>query len=152
MSADIGRFVSTLRKEGLGAARRLFIQYEDAVVKAMDEEDINDIIIQNKLDTNKIADGYHTFKELYDHRIALFVALAKKSIPRAWKSKKHSDGTMWDGWFIAGINFEKGEQITYHLPIEHWDDLPTSHVLELEEAPEFDGHTSVDVLERLKEL
>jgi hypothetical protein len=26
-------------------------------------------------DRNDISDGYHTFKELYDHRVKLFVAL-----------------------------------------------------------------------------
>ena len=62
-----------------------------------------------------VSDGYHTFKELYDHRIALFVALITALMQQeyhpanktCWKSKKHSDGTMLDGWFIAGIGLEK---------------------------------------------
>lgn len=111
------------------------------------------------LDTNLISDGYHTFGELYDHRISLFIALCSV-IPygkytdhiRVWKSKKHSDGSMYDGWFIMGINEEKGNQISYHLPISKWDECNDPCIVELEFAPEFDGHTSNDVLERLKQL
>ena len=107
------------------------------------------------LDTNKISDGYHTFGELYDHRIALFILLcnvlyADDDCPYVvWKSKKHSDGSEWDGWFIAGINEKKGEQITYHLPVDKWD-LLLVHIKQ--KAPKWDGHTSDDVLERLLKL
>jgi hypothetical protein len=93
-----------------------------------------------------ISDGYHTFDELYEHRHVLFMNLCG-IVDNAWKSKKHSDGSMWDGWFIAGINIEKGKQITYHIPIRLWNDF---RVRELEFAPEWDGHTSDDVIERLK--
>ena len=62
-----------------------------------------------------VSDGYHTFKELYEHRVVLFVALITALTQQeyhpsnkiCWKSKKHSDGTMYDGWFIAGIGLEK---------------------------------------------
>lgn len=158
--ADIGKFVSTLRKEGFGAARRLFIQYEDAVIRELDEEDINDIIKENQLDTNKISDGYHTFGELYGHRIQLFITLVNTLVKNTqnngegvgdfcWKSRKHSDGSEWEGWFIAGIFKEKGKQITYHLPVEVWDELMC---IEMLKAPEYDGHSPTDVLERLKKL
>lgn len=126
----------------------------DNILSLQDEESVNALIQDNELDTNKISDGYHTFKELYDHRIQLFIALLNRIDPEhfgddAWKSKKHSDGTSWDGWFIAGLFKEKGQQITYHLPIEKWDEL---RVPELPQAPEFDGHTPADVIERLKNL
>lgn len=107
-------------------------------------------------ETEDISDGYHTFKELYSHRIELFIALCNTmdrhrdvSTPPIWKSKKHSDGSSWEGWFICGIGKDKGKQITYHLPLEKWDDL---HVDVLDQAPEFDGHTPADVLERLKSI
>jgi hypothetical protein len=93
------------------------------------------------------CDGYHTFNELYDHRIALFICLLKQNISRAWRSRKHSDGTSFDGWFIAGLNKNKGEQITYHLPEDKWKEL--FMIETLEKAPEFDNHTSDDVLRRL---
>lgn len=108
-----------------------------------------------RIDTNDISDGYHTFGELYEHRIELFIALCRV-IPceerecSVWRSKKHSDGIEWDGWFLLGINKTPGQQITYHLPISKWDQC--SFVDELDQAPAWDGHTSQDVLDRLKEL
>lgn len=115
---------------------------------------------------NCTCDGYHTFDELYEHRITLFIAFCKElaanrireaiqggmvRYAKVWRSKLHSDGTMFDGgWFILGIGKDKGDQITYHLPIAKWDE---THFAEtLIKAPEFDGHTSEDVLERLKRL
>lgn len=66
-----------------------------------------------------------------------------------WKAKKHADGTMWDGWFIAGIGTEPGETLTYHLPIEEWDNM---RFPEVGHSPEWDGHTSNDVLSLLSKL
>lgn len=112
------------------------------------------------------CDGYHTFEELYDHRIALWIKLARcfnamheglKIIERnpekenpVWRSKRHSDGELAFGgeWFLLGINREKGIQMTYHLPIKEWEN--TNFAATLNQAPEFDGHTSDDVLERLR--
>lgn len=101
-----------------------------------------------------VSDGYHTFDELYAHRVSLFLGLCAEVDARAatgyvWRSKKHSDGTMFDGWFVMGICTEPGEQITYHLPIERWPDTEWLGT-ERPTAPAFDGHTSDDVLERLK--
>ena len=112
-----------------------------------------------------ISDGYHTFDELYDHRLTLFITLcqflvnynklidegkyvAYKRIP--WRSKLHADGSEYKGWFVMGINKEPGMQVTYHLPLERWKD--TDFVETLDKAPEFDGHSHKDVLERLKIL
>ena len=105
------------------------------------------------------CDGYHTWDELYEHRIRLWLALCRYFIQgkasydsrNVWISKLHSDGTSLDGWFIMGIAKEMGNQITYHLPLSYWDEcVKTAEVLE--KAPEFDGHTTDDVLERLKNL
>lgn len=103
-----------------------------------------------------VSDGYHTFKELYDHRITLFIALCKSLrqpyAPDIWRSKYHSDGELAFGgaWFVLGVLKEKGKQITYHLPIDHWEE--TNFAETLDKAPDWDGHTSGDVLERLKSL
>ena len=104
------------------------------------------------VDTGQISDGYHTFNDLYAHRRALFIALCHcllGSGVHVWKSHRHSDGTGYDGWFIAGIGWQPGEQITYHLPNNDW---PALHIPELEIAPPFDGHTADDVLQRLQKL
>lgn len=111
------------------------------------------------LDTNLISDGYHTFGELYEHRIQLWIALCKAEhlvkyyenyANPVWRSLSHSDGSSLDGWFILGINNSRTGQITYHLPISKWDECSFAETLD--KAPEFDGHTSADVLERLKSL
>lgn len=49
----------------------------------------------------------------------------------------------------CGYIQEKGDQITYHLPIDKWDKL---RVEELKAAPPYDGHTSDDVIERIYKL
>ena len=100
-------------------------------------------------DMSKVSDGYHTFEELYDHRITLFIALARAlRTHKVWRSKLHSDGSSYAGWFILGINDKPGKQITYHLPLSRWDE--TDFAFTVDRAPEFDGHTAEDVLKRLK--
>ena len=109
------------------------------------------------------CDGYHTFDELYDHRIELWIALCKMqetvcnqcddvNLHPVWRSKRHSDGELAFGgkWFLLGMERRKGAQITYHLPISRWDDCSFANTID--KAPEFDGHTSDDVLKRIKVL
>jgi len=108
-----------------------------------------------------VSDGFHTFDELYEHRIILFIALCRKisePLPdsyseegiEVWRSRFHSDGSSYEGWFILGINKELGQQISYHLPLSKWEE--TDFAETLDKAPEWDGHTANDVLERLKTL
>lgn len=101
----------------------------------------------------EVSDGYHTFDELYDHRITLYIALCKvlkENGMNVWRSTLHSDLTQFDGWFILGINDKPGKQITYHIPMERWEE--TNFAWSIGHAPIFDGHTSEDVLKRLKEI
>lgn len=102
----------------------------------------------------EVSDGFHTFDELYDHRIALYIAvfmlLRLHTNAHVWRSKLHCDGTSFEGWFILGIGEKKGEQITYHLPLERWDE--TAFAITFDHAPEWDGHTPEDVLNRIKNL
>jgi hypothetical protein len=100
----------------------------------------------------KISDGYHTCVELYGHRNTLYIALCKaiRKSNEIWKSKQHSDGTRSDGFFILGIKTEQNEQITYHLPLSYWQECEFATTLAT--APTYDGHSSNDVLERLKKL
>lgn len=95
-----------------------------------------------------ISDGYHTFHELYNQRAILFATICNSYHGLAWKSKKHHDGTMFDGgYFIVGILTPQG-QYTYHYKMEYWDKFKVNI---LEYAPEWDGHTDKDV-ERLLSL
>lgn len=98
------------------------------------------------------SDGWHTFNELYEHRTILFASLCNyvqatnaEGEDLAFKSLLHSDGTMYDGMFIAGLNTRCG-WVTYHCEAEFWNyfDVP-----ELERAPEWDGATPDDGLRRL---
>lgn len=99
----------------------------------------------------EISDGYHTFNELYEHRIVLWIALCKCYKERVWRSKLHSDGSGYEGYFVLGMNKEKGQQITYHLPLSKWKE--TNFAETLQNAPEYDGHKSkTDVLARIKNL
>ena len=92
------------------------------------------------------SDGYHTFDELYYHRTALFACLvALQPRQMAFKSWKHSDGTMYDGMFIAGI-YTSGGWCTYHCEAKWW---PLFDCHEQEFAPEWDGHTPSDAIHRL---
>lgn len=97
-------------------------------------------------------------QDLYDHRNNLFIALCKTIYDgstmldpiRSYRSKKHSDGSKIEkGWFILGLWINKNQNITYHLPIKHWKEC--SFCVTLPKG-EWDGHTSKDVLERLKKI
>lgn len=98
----------------------------------------------------EISDGYHTFNELYEHRHALFFALLTSNVGTlpVWMSKLHSDGTGMEGWFIAGIDMPYGTA-TYHIPMRLWDTYASAGIDVLERAPNWDGHTSSDVVKRL---
>jgi hypothetical protein len=102
-------------------------------------------------DIGKVSDGYHTFDELYDHRAKLFSVIVNTYDYLSWKSRKHSDGTMFDPdpvdgeYFIVGIETPNGHA-TYHYTMKYWDlfQCPEIHY-----APEYDGHTSNDAIERV---
>lgn len=128
------------------------------------EDNKKDIFIEGD-DKMQISDGSHTFDELYQHRYTLYMALARLlkrqenaigHIPPGesfvWRSKNHSDGELafGGGWFVLGIGKDKGRQITYHLPMDRWEECDFAEPLD--RAPEWDGHSSADVLERIKTL
>ena len=99
--------------------------------------------------TGETSDGYHTFNELYHHRAVLFSVIVKAFPDHAWKSRKHHDGSMYDGMFIVGIETPDG-QATYHYDIEpYWDMFECK---ELEYAPEWDGHTPAQAIARIGKL
>lgn len=87
------------------------------------------------------SDGYHTFDELYHHRMILFSVICSANREKSWKSWKHSGGDMFEDYFIVGIDTPAG-QYSYHYHKDNWDyfDVP-----ELDFAPEWDGHQPKDV-------
>lgn len=99
--------------------------------------------------TGATSDGYHTFDELYHHRAVLFSVIVAMFRWLSWKSLHHHDGTMYDGMFIVGIDTPAGPA-TYHYDVEpYWDMFPCRV---LDRAPEWDGHTPDDAIERIGTL
>lgn len=98
-----------------------------------------------KCNEDLISDGYHTFEELYYHRCVLFACICNNN-DKAWKSLKHDDGTMYENYFIVGIQTETGT-CSYHYKIEFWDMFKCK---EIEYAPIYDGYTPSESLRRLK--
>lgn len=115
------------------------------------------LAVEKTWDRSKMSDWYHTFWELYDHRIALYIALCRYAYflweELDWvsnkpvvRSHKHDDWTSMPWWFI--LQFESDVwQISYHLPEKYWDKCSFAETKEL--ANKWDGHTSEDVLDRL---
>lgn len=89
----------------------------------------------------QISDGYHTFEELYYHRMMLFAVICNQNKDRAWKSMKHHDGTMYEDYFIVGITTDEGDY-SYHYHMAHWYHF---NVKEVSFAPEWDGHKPEDI-------
>ena len=96
----------------------------------------NKMVVEGDLE---VTDTYHSFDELYGHRIMLFIALMKSHKDISWKSRLHNDGTSIEDWFIAGMKLPDGD-ITYHIPDRFWNLI--DDIEHKEKAPEWDGHTS----------
>lgn len=144
----------------------------------MNQEKFNEVQEQiNKLTSSQkesLSDGFHSFQELYEFRkmyhAVLFNEWAnQKSINPSWasednkyqpiytykydvhKSWKHHDGELCfgGGWFIVVAILPSG-QISNHYEAKEWDlfKVPIAKKAKYE----FDGHTSADVIVRLKSL
>jgi len=104
--------------------------------------------------TKQLSDTYHTFGDLYNHRMALNLALVKALVQlqpdgiEVYKSRLHSDGTMFEDMFIVVIDSPHG-QISYHYDNPEWDKFS---IPEVDQAKEFDGHTPKDCIDRLMDL
>lgn len=149
-----------MKKRLVDADKIIEILYNSTFNSEEDYDMVIDVIDDAETETLTVngstSDGYHTFDELYEHRHRLFIALLHLQAvldwktwdePSPWKSKKHSDGSEMEWWFLAWTKNLDWEMITYHLPVLLWDDVA---IRELSLAPEWDWHTSADVLERLK--
>jgi hypothetical protein len=108
-------------------------------------------------DTGEISDGYHTFNELYEFRMLYnaewFNELARRhneygNGPYPVKSTRHGDGELCfgGGWFVVSVDLPSG-QVTNHYQMKDW---PLFQIDEVEKAPEWDGHSSQDVVKRLR--
>lgn len=133
------------------------ILYQSMYLTAIDEclpdgecgfDVLADLIEPNPV-TGDTSDGFHTFDELYHHRAVLFSFIVTCFPGASWKSRRHRDGTMYDGMFIVGIETPYG-QATYHYDLDpYWDMFRCE---ELDRAPEWDGHTPDQAIERIERL
>lgn len=106
---------------------------------------INSLIADYKKDgwsCDGVSDKWHTFEELYYHRMILFLMVQQAHKEVSWKSKQHHDGTMFDGSFIVGVETPMG-QYSYHYDLQYWDLF--EDIKELDYAPEYDGHKPEDI-------
>lgn len=119
-----------------------------------------DLSLENnilKIDTKEsmieVSDGYHTFNELYDHRVGLFLlvmSLIKKHNKniRVWYANSEEAD-----WYIAGIDFENGKKtVSYHIPANTKKYLEKINAEYLSELPPFDGCDSNCNLKRIYEI
>ena len=119
------------------------------------EDILKEIGLHHFVDVQDLSDGRHSFADLYEHRSVLFLCLISSLFEPGFnpkykirKSKLHFDGTSFEGYFIVMVtNVALGEQISYHLETKKYWDL--CDFQEVEFAPEWDGHTSDDVVTRL---
>lgn len=104
---------------------------------------------------NKLNEQEEIIQELYDFRLIynalLFNEWSKHDTIEVYKSKKHSDGELcFDGeWFVVVAILPDG-QITNHYHIKYWDYFQIKEYPQVKD--EFDGHTPIDVLNRLKSM
>jgi len=122
---------------------------ENKDIQCFNVDNLNYIISTSKdeIDISLISDGYHTFDELYYHRMILFAVICKQNKEKAWKSKLHSDGTMFPNYFIVGIDTPDG-QYSYHYHEQYWNYF--NDIIEMLTAPPWDGHVSNNVNRLLK--
>lgn len=130
---------------------------EGSLVPEYEANRVSELIDAMPSTIGQISDGYHTFDELYEHRYELWLALCRVSSQFSnrdvWRCVYNADGSSYEGYFLLGIDLI-GElprkQLSYHLPMKYWNacDFAFTHA-----SPyTYDGHTSADVLERLRSL
>lgn len=113
-----------------------------------------------------ISDGYHTFDDLYNHRMILTAAVCTllklennwertsetSLIGRCYRSWQHhpDDAPIFDGMFIVVIELPRVGQISYHYNAEHWDKFSMCETVQ--HAPKWDGHTAEDTITRIEDF
>lgn len=93
-------------------------------------------------ETGSVSDGYHTFDELYEHRVLLWINLCQMLEAGTYVVEDH-----FEGWFLLGLETRFG-QVSYHCPNKYLDlvkKFPRKQV-------EWDGHTPNDVIKRLYKM
>lgn len=122
------------------------LSHIDRDMKALIEAQQKLSEIEEQRESGELSDGYHTFNELYEHRHRLWILICHTWRNLSFKTWLNSDKEKMEGWFILGLNHPELGQISYHLPARLWADCKVGSVAY---NAHYDGHSSVDVLERL---
>lgn len=102
-----------------------------------------------KVNKDDVSDGYHTFRELYMHRMALTLCMLQDTSRfLSHKSLRHHplDQPCFDDSFVV-MFYVQGKQCSYHYDLKYWDmfvSVPTK-----EHADKWDGHTPENVVGRI---
>ena len=119
-------------------------------------EKINKEIKEHKheIDTDLISDTWHTFGELYKHRSILYIKLCKELSLKedfwVFKTSKHDDESIMEGYFILGIKLPDNSYISYHMNIDNW--ALCDFAQEIEKSPIKRKYTSNDALTNLLKI
>ncbi len=96
-----------------------------------------------KIVGNDISDGYHTFDELYDHRVLIYINLCLLMKDKAaWRPD-------FEGWYCLYLDLN-GAQISYHCPNKTLSLIEGK--ITRNDQMVFDGHQGSDVIYRLEEF
>lgn len=99
---------------------------------------------------DELIDELYSFRFVYN--ALLFNNWHKHNEVEVYKSRRHHDGTLpFQGeFFIVVAILPSGKQISNHYPSKYWDYFKIPSYPKVKDK--FDGHTSKDVLDRLKEM
>jgi hypothetical protein len=101
------------------------------------DENSNEVMTLS-FEAEEVGDEYHTMHELYQHRMALNIALfhvlentTDNHDFRVYKSERHHPDSdpMFEGYFIVFcFDTRNGNWTSYHYKQKHWDefDIPTA--------------------------
>ena len=132
-----------------------FTYHDEKITDEELEKLVNHLLNQNDELNDENEKLNNQIQELYQFRLLynahLFNEWAENGKYEVYKSKKHDTGDVcFDGeWFIVVAILPTG-QITNHYNIKDWDLFKIPSIDKVKDK--FDGHTSTDVLDRLKKL
>ena len=95
-----------------------------------------------------LQDKHYRVSELFHQSAILFNILCQTYLDLAWKSKMHSDGTMFPGDFIVGIETPLGN-MSNHYKMDYYDAFD---IRELDKAPVYDRYEEDVAIRRLNSL
>ncbi len=108
------------------------------------------------VDVGQVSDGFHTFNQIYDTRMAYnaaFFNLLEKiqpgSVVKSFRHHGDEEPIFGGGWFAVRALLD-GKQVTQHYKEECWYNFNCPEVENLPE--EWDGHTNADAIIRLLEF